>query len=273
MFSTARPSSPLHAAVATLELIYHATVRSIRSQHGNAFVALGLNIVTVVVILLAFYLFFSVLGLKAAKIRGDFLLFMLSGIFLYITHIKVLGAVVGSEGPASPMMQHAPMNTAISISSAALGSLYIQTLSLIIVLFVYHVMVNPITIHEPINAYAMVLVSWFTGVGAGLVLLALKPWFPNFVKLFTTIYQRANMIASGKMFVVNTLPPTLYSMFSWNPLFHSIDQARGFVFINYFPHKTSVMYPFYVGICLVVLGLIGEFYTRRHASLSWEARR
>jgi len=33
------------------------------------------------------------------------------------------------------------------------------------------------------------------------------------------------------------------------------------------------MYPIYVGICLVVLGLIGEFYTRRHASLSWEARR
>jgi hypothetical protein len=37
----------------------------------------------VVVIVLAFYIFFTVLGLNAAKIRGDFLLFMLSGIFLY----------------------------------------------------------------------------------------------------------------------------------------------------------------------------------------------
>lgn len=273
MFRTARPSSPLQSAVVTLELVYHATVRSIRSQHGNAFVALGMSILTVVVIVLAFYLFFSVLGLQAAKIRGDFLLFMLSGIFLYLTHIKAMGAVVGSEGPASPMMQHAPMNTAISILSAALGSLYIQTLSLITVLFVYHVTINQITIHQPIAAYGMILVAWFTGVGAGLVLLALKPWFPNFVKIFTTIYQRANMIASGKMFVVNMLPPTMYAMFSWNPLFHNIDQARGFVFINYFPHKTSLMYPIYVGICLVILGLIGEFYTRRHASLSWEARR
>ena len=86
------------------------------------------------------------------------------------------------------------------------------------------------------------------GIGAGLVLLALKPWFPDFVKLFTMIYQRANMIASGKMFVVNMLPPTMYAMFDWNPLFHTIDQARGFVFINYFPHKTSLMYPIYVGI-------------------------
>ncbi len=273
MFNTARTSSPLHSAVVTLELVYHATVRSIRSQHRNAFVALGMNVLTVVVILLAFYVFFSVLGLKAAKIRGDFLLFMLSGIFLYLTHIRALGAVVGSEGPASPMMQHAPMNTAISILSAALGCLYIQTLTLFILLFVYHVAFTPITIYDPVGAYAMILVAWFTGIGAGLVLLALKPWFPDFVKLFTTIYQRANMIASGKMFVVNMLPPTMYAMFAWNPLFHNIDQARGFIFINYVPHKTSLMYPIYVGICLVVLGLIGEFYTRRHASLSWEARR
>jgi hypothetical protein len=33
------------------------------------------------------------------------------------------------------------------------------------------------------------------------------------------------------------------------------------------------MYPIYIGLVLVMLGLIGEFYTRRHASLSWEARR
>jgi len=203
MFNTARTSSSLHSAVVTLELVYHATVRSIRSQHRNAFVALGMNVLTVVVILLAFYVFFSVLGLKAAKIRGDFLLFMLSGIFLYLTHIRALGAVVGSEGPASPMMQHAPMNTAINILSAALGCLYIQTLTLFILLFVYHVAFTPITIHDPVGAYAMILVAWFTGIGAGLVLLALKPWFPDFVKLFTTIYQRANRIASGKMFVVN----------------------------------------------------------------------
>lgn len=273
MFRTVRPKSSLHSAVVILELIYHATVRSIRQQHGNAIIALGLNILTVVIMVMAFYLFFTVLGLKAAKIRGDFLLFMMSGIFIYITHIKAMGAVAGSEGPASPMMQHAPMNTAIAISSAALGSLYIQTLSLFIVLFVYHVMFNPITIYQPIYSYGMVLVGWFTGCGAGLVMLALKPWFPTFVTLFMTIYQRANMIASGKMFVVNVLPTTLYHMFSWNPLFHNIDQARGFVFINYFPHRTSLMYPIYVGIVLVMLGLIGEFYTRRHASLSWSARR
>ena len=85
--------------------------------------------------------------------------------------------------------------------------------------------------------------------------------------------QRANMIASGKMFVANTLPPTMVMMFDWNPLFHIIDQCRGFTFANYFPHKTDLYYPIYILIVLVVIGLMGEFFTRQYASNSWSARR
>lgn len=273
MFRSARPTSGLHSAVRIAELIYHATVRNLRQGHGNAFVALIMNILTAVIMVMAFYLMFTILGIRGAKLRGDFLLFMMSGIFLYLTHIKALSAVLGAEGPSSPMMQHAPMNTMVSISAAALAALYIQVLTMLVILFVYHTTVTQIHIHEPVAAFGMLLLAWFTGVAVGLVLLAIKPWFPNFVSLFSTIYQRANMIASGKMFVVNTLPPFLLNAFDWNPLFHIIDQARGHVFINYFPHKTSLDYPIYVGIGLLMVGMMGEFYTRQYASASWNARR
>jgi ABC-type polysaccharide/polyol phosphate export permease len=119
----------------------------------------------------------------------------------------------------------------------------------------------------------MLLLAWFTGAAIGLVLLALKPWFPTFVATFATVYQRANMIASGKMFVANMLPGYMLRMFDWNPLFHTIDQARGFVFVNYSPNNSNVMYPVIIAITLTMIGLMGEFYTRRHASSSWEARR
>ncbi|MDT8326091.1 MAG: ABC transporter permease [Roseovarius sp.] len=273
MFRTARPTSTLHSAVRIAELIYHSVVRNIRKGHSNAVMALVMNILTAVIMVMSFYLMFSVLGLRGAKMRGDFLLFMMSGIFMYLTHIKALGAVVGAEGPSSPMMQHAPMNTIIAISAAALGALYIQTLSMFVILFVYHVGFTPFDVERPIAAFGMLLLSWFSGVAIGLVLLAIKPWFPTFVSLFTTIYQRANMIASGKMFVVNTLPAFMVSLFDWNPLFHIIDQTRGFVFINYVPHKTSLEYPIYVTLVFLVVGLMGEFYTRQYASSSWNARR
>ena len=273
MFQNTRKTSGLASAAAILELIYHSIVRSVRKSHGNAVMAIFMNMLQAIIFVLAFYVMFSVLGLRGSALRGDFLLYIMTGIFLFMTHTKTLGAVVGSEGPASPMMQHAPMNTIISISSSALGPLYIQVLSLFMILFIYHVAFVPVEIDHPAWAFGMLLVAWVSGFAIGLVLLALKPWMPEVVSVFTTIYQRANMIASGKMFVANTLPSFMLAMFDWNPLFHAIDQARGFTFINYNPRYSSIEYPLYLSLGLIMIGLMGEFYTRRHASASWNARR
>ena len=273
MFQQIKQRSKLQTAVSILELIYHATVRDVRKAHGNALVAIGLNILQALVFLAAFYVMFSVLGLRGTALRGDFLLYIMSGIFLFLTHVKTLGAVVAAEGPSSPMMKHAPMTTAISISSAALGALYVQVLTMALILFCYHVAVTPFEVEYPFAAMGMLLLAWFTGAAIGLVLLAVKPWFPTFVATFATVYQRANMIASGKMFVANMLPGYMLRMFDWNPLFHTIDQARGFVFVNYSPYNSNLTYPIVVAIVLTMIGLMGEFYTRRHASTSWDARR
>jgi ABC-type polysaccharide/polyol phosphate export permease len=272
MFQTQnnRPSG-LFSAFSILELIYHATVREVRKTHGNALIGLVLNMMQTIVLGVAFYVMFSVLGLRGSAIRGDFLLYIMSGIFLFMTHTKAMGAVVGSDGPSSPMMKHAPMNTVVSITSAALAALYIQVLSVMVVLFFYHTAFSLITIYDPAGAFAMILLAWATGVAVGMVFLALKPWYPGFVGLASTIYARANMIASGKMFVAKTLPGSMLALFDWNPLFHAIDQARGFVFINYTATVSSIGYPVKVAIVLIMVGLMGEFYTRKHASLSWSA--
>ncbi|NIR32700.1 MAG: ABC transporter permease, partial [Gammaproteobacteria bacterium] len=61
--------------------------------------SIALNMVQATVFVLAFYVMFSVLGLRGAAVRGDFLLYIMTGIFLFLTHTKTIGAVVGSEGP------------------------------------------------------------------------------------------------------------------------------------------------------------------------------
>ena len=81
------------------------------------------------------------------------------------------------------------------------------------------------------------------------------------------------MIASGKMFVANSMPTSKLAFFDWNPLFHTIDQGRGFIFLNYFPHYSSISYPLTVTAVLMVVGLMGEHYTRKHQSASWSAGR
>ena len=212
------------------------------------------NMLQAAIFVLAFFAMFEILGLRRTAVRGDFLLYIMSGIFLYMTQTKTMGAVAGAEGPASPMMQHAPMNTIIAI------------------LFIYYTIV-PFEIENAAAAYGMILISWLYGIALGMVFLAIKPWNPGVVSIMSTVYQRANMIASGTMFLANSLPGYMRDMFDWNTLFHLIDQCRGFTFLNYDPHNTSISYPIYVSLIFLFLGLLGEFYTRRAVSISWSAKR
>lgn len=273
MFRPEVRKTPARSALAMLEVIFHAAVRNVRKSHGNAVWGLLMNIFQTVLMVAIFYVMFEILGLRGSALRGDFLLYIMSGVFMFMTHIKAMGAVVNAEGPTSPMMKHAPMNTIISICAAALSTLYIQVLSVVVVLYLYHVLVVPITIDQPVGAMAMLLLSWVSGVAIGMVFLSAKPWNPEIVGIIAMIYMRANMITSGKMFVANTMPTHVLNMFDWNPLFHTIDQARGFIFLNYNPHYSSIDYPVKVTLACLMIGLMGEFYTRKHASASWSAGR
>ena len=141
----------------------------------------------------------------------------------------------------------------VSIIAAALGSLYLQLLSTGTVLYLYHVIFTPVTIQYPIASLGMVFLAWGSGVGIGMLFLAAKPWAPGVVGIISVVYQRANMIASGKMFVANAMPTYILNLFDWNPLFHTIDQSRGFLFLNYTPLYSNWVYAFWVGLALVVM--------------------
>ena len=276
MFQKSVPTNRKASAVNIAELIYHNTVRTIRKRHGNAFMSIFVSVFQSLMFVIFFYVMFSIMGMKGLAIRGDFVIFLLTGIFMFMTHNKTVAAVLGSEGPSSPMMQHAPMNTFVSIVAGMISTLYIQTLAMLFILFVYDVAMNPYVLQEivdPISVVGMLLLSWVSGAAVGLVFLAMKPWFPAITETLSTLYKRANMIASGKMFVANSLPSFMIAMFDWNPLFHTIDQARGFAFINYVPRNSNWEYVVYLTLTLVMIGLMGEFYTRKHASASWSARR
>lgn len=273
MFYYKRNQSLLGSAFTTAELVFHAVVRNVRSQHSNAVIAIVMNIIQVLALVVVFYLIMSLVGTRVAKIRGEYVLYLLSGVFLFLTHIKAVGSVAGVGIGNNPMMLHSPMNIMVMLMAGAFGSFYTQIVSLIVILFLYSVTISPIEIQDPGGAFAMLVLAWFTGCTVGLIFMALKPWFPKTSEILTTVYRRMNMIFSGKMFVANALGGGLLMMFAWNPLFHVIDQCRGFVFRNYFPRNTSWEYALWVGIALMMIGLLGVFFTRKHVSQSWDARR
>ena len=61
-------------------------------------------------------------------------------------------------------MQHAPMNTVVSILAAALSTLYLQLLSMLVVLAGYYVMYNHFTVYDAVGFMEM----FFVCVGIGM---------------------------------------------------------------------------------------------------------
>ena len=275
MFAKPRHTrSGISGTLAFLEQVYFGTVRSMRKSSGrNAVLGLIGSMAQTVVFVMAFYFMFQLMGVRTSPIKGDYMLYIISGIAMFMTHNTAVQTVSKAEGPTSGMMQHAPMNTMIAVCSAALQSLYQQTITVGTILLIYHLAFNPVYIFNPIGLAGVFLLSWFTGVAIGMVFLALTPWHPPLVNILLMVCRRVNMLASGKMFVANTLPSFMLAMFDWNLLFHCVDQARGMMFINYSPMHSNLSYPLKVALVAVVLGLMGEFFTRKHASISWGSTR
>lgn len=225
MFAKPRHTrSSLLGTLAFVEQVYFGTVRGMRKSSGrNAVLGLIGSIMQTVIFIMAFYFMFQLMAVRSSPIKGDYMLYIISGIAMFMTHNTVVQAVAGAEGPTSGMMQHAPMNTMITVCSAALQSLYQQTITIGTILLIYHLAFNPVDIFNPIGLAGVFLLSWLTGVAIGMVFLALTPWHPPLVKILLMVYRRVNMLASGKMFVVNTLPLFMLAMFDWNPLFHCVD--------------------------------------------------
>lgn len=272
MFRPVIRSTKKAGAFAMLELVFHSAVRDIRKGHGNAVLGLVITIVQSLIMVVIFVFMMTYLGGGNRGIRGDRLLYVMSGVFMYMTHIKTIRAVSKSDGPTSAMMKHSPMNTLVAIAATALSALYQQILSIIVILFFYHALFTPISIDQPVGVLMMLLLAWASGIAIGMIFKSMMPWSPSFFSIVTSIYTRMNMIASGKMFVANATPTWILAWFWWNPLFHIIDQSRGFMFLNYDPHYSTISYPLKVTVALFMIGLIMENYTRRHASLSWGAK-
>lgn len=271
MFHTGAPKTAFGGFVQTAELIFNVAVRDIRKTHGNAIMGLFMTMMQSIIMVLFFWTMMTVLKMRNTAVRGDFLLYSMTGIFMYMTHVKAIRAVAAAEGPTSAMMKHAPMNTIVAIAGQALAALYQQILSIAVILFVYHTCFKEITINEPIGAAGMLLLAWYSGLGIGMIFKAATPWAPDFFNVANTVYTRVDVIASGKMFLANATPTWLLSWFWWNPLFHIIDQQRGFVFLNYHPHYSSVMYPIWLSSALIVIGMMIDTFTNKYASASWSA--
>ena len=261
------------AASSLLELVYHCTVRDVRMASGNASLGLAIVLIQNIALMAVMYVVYSLFGgLRAVAIRGDFIVYLVTGIFLLMTHNRVLNAVMKSGTATSAMMHHAPMTPVVSVAAASLSVLYQQLMSGLIIYAAVHIWKGKFPLADPAGLIVPFLLAWSTGIAVGLIFKGLLPFAPRLITTLSRVYRIANMFTSGKLLPANYMGANLIGWFAWNPLLHCIDQARGAAFVNYFPRHTNLNYPFWFTAALILLGLMVDFWLRRNMSLSWGKR-
>ncbi len=250
-----------------LDLIFHSVVREVRTQSGNATFGILKEVTNIAIFMGIFYMISVFMG-RGAAIRGSLIMFLLTGIILFLTHIKAIASVRGASTATSAIMMHAPMTVILSILAKAFAGLYLQFVAVLLVVTVLWVFGADLSVQNPGGLVLPMFFSWASGIAVGMLFMIVAPVIPFFVNTFSPLYQRAQMFTSGKFLPAAYMPGAMVGWFSWNPLFHTIDQARVAVFVNYNSDVTSMAYPIWFTVVALTIGLMGEFWTRRNLSKS-----
>lgn len=256
-----RMQSKWEVTQAFLDTLYISVVREFRGATGGTISGFLMQFLRPILLLAVFYVIYEVVG-RFPVIRGDFMLYLLTGIFLYLAHIQAVKKIKGMGHNQSGMIFYAKTSTLINILSTALNELYILALSIILILLIIYLYRGELDIYNPPGLLMPFFLAWASGLAVGLLFMAFTPFAPSVIPMLYNFYRRAQMITSGKMFVANSLPTAILPFFEWNPLFHVIDQARGATFVNYVPLRTSIDYPIKFTIVAVTLALVVEFALR-----------
>jgi len=253
------------AAAKHLVVLYATTVREIRNSAGNSQLGLVMNILQTLAFVAVFYFMFVIVGRRDAGLRGDTVMFLLSGVLLYRLHVNVINKVRGAVSGNLALINYEPTKSVIFVWARALAALYEFFLVSALMVGVYALAMGGVEMHRPSQLVAPILLSWASGVGIGQITMYAEAhigWF----SIVSQFYQRILMFTSGKFFVANAVPSMVLPYLWWNPLFHAIDISRGALFVNYAPRNSSMV--FLVGLTLLLLAVGGLMESRLNRSLN-----
>ncbi|MCW1840029.1 ABC transporter permease [Prosthecomicrobium hirschii] len=113
-----------------------------------------------------------------------------------------------------------------------------------------------------LRVYFAILMAGLYGFVLGVFNASLEVFFPVWGKAYS-IVRRAQYLFSGKMFVVDYMPPTMREIIVWNPLMHPIELARSAFYSQYESKSVDLGYFFTTMLCIAVIGFALERFARK----------
>jgi capsular polysaccharide transport system permease protein len=120
--------------------------------------------------------------------------------------------------------------------------------------------VNAILDFKPI--ILSITLAVLLGLGVGMNNAVLTGMFPMWKNIWSII-TRPMLLASGVLYIYEDLPGVVQDILWWNPLIHVTGLMRKGFFQTYDARFVSLTYCFFVGLLLVMTGIIlmGKYYS------------
>lgn len=235
-------------------LMWALVVRSLREETGGAAIGFLRGVLMALVFCLAFYFLMTIFGLGGLTVRGDLMVFILIGVGFFFAMKFTMTAAMKAMQSSWKMAAHPHISPILLVYADSLGVFYNWFLAIVIIFIGNSLVTGHVELQNPIMFFPIFFITWLTGMGVGMILGFLIFYFSWFMIIKRVLFKLM-FFTSGKFTNANLLPMSLIDIFTWNPLFHLIDQMRQAAFVNYTAHHTNMVYPI---ICCFVLLLAGH---------------
>ncbi|MEL6426360.1 MAG: hypothetical protein AAFQ33_13005, partial [Pseudomonadota bacterium] len=154
-----------------LDVLYISIVREFRSATGGAMLAFLMAIAQPMLLFAVFWIAYTILG-RTGLIRGDFLLFMMTGIFLFIVHIKAVQVMKKSGGGLSGMIFYAKTSAMLGILASAIHALYLNILAITVIMGTAYLLRGYLEVYDPAGLIGPFFFAWTSGLAVGVLFQA-----------------------------------------------------------------------------------------------------
>jgi capsular polysaccharide transport system permease protein len=202
------------------------------------------------------------LALRTPPLGTSFMLFYASGYIPYSTYRNVSSAVTAAIRSNKGLLSY----PVVTVLDAVLSKFLLSTLTMLVVTVILYAAIlgtlaQPVQINVGVVMLSFILAA-LIGLGIGTVNCVLFGFFPVWRSIWN-ILSRPTMIASGVLFLYESVPGRLEDVLWYNPLAHVIGLMREGIYGGY--HPTYISVPYIVGISLGLF-VIGAHLLRRHTT-------
>ena len=259
-----RPAPIWREALRFGQLCHAMAVQNIARQSTGSFGLLGAFAMPLAMTA-GFLAAYELVGLFRPAIRGDVVVFLLTGILLFQLASRARSAADLTGGGA--FLWHQPVQPALVVWSGALAALYVSVTAMALILTGAALIRGAPPLHDPAGLAAPLLLAWGFGVGSGMVMSGIARYAGG-GQLLGMAWQRAMFLTGGIFFLAAAVPGWMRPWFDWNPLFHIIDAMRAAAFVNYSGGDTSLTYAAWCVAGLLAVGHALERKVRADFSIS-----